>query len=229
MPARPASPHCRHPVGGETWEDVELCERFVLGSISNRESFSPSGFLLGEKVPKADEGAFHACVIRARADSPHFSHAVWNCRRPVGGQTEGDVALCERFVLVSTSNREPFSPRGFLRGEKVPKADEGAFHEDVIRAPSMPSSALGPASVNRAYLVKRPPALKIGFGVGGSKVHDDCTFKNERPNEHRAPLGMTLGSGVKSVSVYAVSGVRETAKPRFWNCLTRYSFLRLSS
>jgi len=22
-----------------------------------------------------------------------------------------------------------------------------------------------------------PPALKIGFGVGGSKVHDDCTFR----------------------------------------------------
>ena len=49
----------RHLLGSETWDDVALCERFVLGSISNREPFSPSGFLLGEKVPKADEGAFH--------------------------------------------------------------------------------------------------------------------------------------------------------------------------
>ena len=61
---------------------------------------------------------------------------------------------CEPFVLGRTSNRESFSPSGFLLGEKVPKADEGAFHEDVIRAPS---SALPPASVNRAYLVKCPP------------------------------------------------------------------------
>ena len=44
--------------------------------------------------------------------------------------------MCERFVLGNTSNRESFSPSGFLLGEKVPKADEGAFHEDVIRAPS---------------------------------------------------------------------------------------------
>jgi len=51
-------------------------------------------------------------------------------------------------------HREPFSPSAFQLGEKVPKADEGAFHKDVIRAPS---SAIGPASVNRAYLVKRPP------------------------------------------------------------------------
>jgi len=29
----------------------------VLGRPSRREPFSPSGFLLGEKVPKADEGA----------------------------------------------------------------------------------------------------------------------------------------------------------------------------
>ena len=32
-------------------DDVELCERFVLGSSSNRASFSPSAFQLGEKVP----------------------------------------------------------------------------------------------------------------------------------------------------------------------------------
>src|SRR5437763_17206452 len=57
--------NCRHPVGGETWEDVELCDRFVLGSTSNRESFSPSAFQLGEKVPQADEEACHACVIRS--------------------------------------------------------------------------------------------------------------------------------------------------------------------
>ena len=38
-----------HAVGGETCDDVELYERFVLGSTSNREPFSPSGFLLGEK------------------------------------------------------------------------------------------------------------------------------------------------------------------------------------
>ena len=37
------------PVGGETWGDVELCVPFVLGSTSNREPFSPSGFQLGEK------------------------------------------------------------------------------------------------------------------------------------------------------------------------------------
>jgi hypothetical protein len=43
--------NCRHAVGGETWDDVELCERFVLGSSSNRASFSPSAFQLGEKVP----------------------------------------------------------------------------------------------------------------------------------------------------------------------------------
>ncbi len=36
---------------------MELYERFVLGNTSNRESFSPSAFQLGEKVPKADEGA----------------------------------------------------------------------------------------------------------------------------------------------------------------------------
>gem|GEM_PF-3454661 len=72
----------------------------------------------------------------------------------VAGETWDDVELCEPFVLGSTSNREPFSPSGFLLGEKVPKADEGAFHAYVIRAPS---SALGPATVNRATLVKRPP------------------------------------------------------------------------
>ena len=64
-----------------------------------------------------------------------------------------DVELCACFVLGSTSNRESFSPSGFLLGEKVPKADEGAFHEDVIRSPS---NALGPASVNRPYLVSAP-------------------------------------------------------------------------
>jgi hypothetical protein len=42
---------------GPPQDDVELCQRFVLGSTSNRESFSPSAFQLGEKVPKADEGA----------------------------------------------------------------------------------------------------------------------------------------------------------------------------
>jgi hypothetical protein len=71
-----------------------------------------------------------------------------------GGETWDDVELCEPFVLGSPSNRESFSPSAFQLGEKVPKADEGAFHEYVIRAPS---SALGPASVNRPYLVKRPP------------------------------------------------------------------------
>ena len=85
---------------------------------------------------------------------PRLGGPLIDCQHPVGGQTGGDVALCERFVLGSTSNRESFSPSGFLLGEKVPKADEGAFHEDVIRAPS---SALPPASVNRAYLIKRPP------------------------------------------------------------------------
>jgi len=70
-----------------------------------------------------------------------------------GGETWDDVELCEPFVLGSPSNRESFSPSAFQLGEKVPKADEGAVHEDVIRTPS---SALGPASVNRAYLVKRP-------------------------------------------------------------------------
>ena len=44
---------------GEAWEEVESRKGFILGMPSNRESFSPSGFLLGEKVPKADEGAFH--------------------------------------------------------------------------------------------------------------------------------------------------------------------------
>src|SRR5437764_14065652 len=91
-------------------------------------------------------------TLRCRVN-PHFSHAEWNCRHPVGGETWDDVELCERFVLGSTSNRESFSPSAFQLGEKVPKADEGAFHEYVIRAPS---SALGPASVHRAYLVKRP-------------------------------------------------------------------------
>src|SRR5437763_4931193 len=90
----------------------------------------------------------------ASSFSPHFSHVEWNCRQPVGGETWEDVELCERFVLGSTSNRESFSPSAFQLGEKVPKADEGAFHEYVIRAPS---SALGPASVHRASLVKRPP------------------------------------------------------------------------
>jgi len=85
--------------------------------------------------------------------TPHFSHAEWNCRHPVGGKTWDNVELCERFVLGNTFNRESFSPSVFQLGEKVPKADEGAFHTYAIRAPS---SALGPASVNRAYLGKRP-------------------------------------------------------------------------
>jgi|GEM_PF-544574 len=85
---------------------------------------------------------------------PHFSHAEWNCRHPVDSETWDDLELCERFVLGSTSNRESFSPSAFQLGEKVAKPDEGAFHEDVIREPS---SVLGPASVNREYLVKRPP------------------------------------------------------------------------
>jgi len=46
-----------------TCDGVELCERFRSRQFPNRESFSPSVFQLGEKVPKADEGAFHACVI----------------------------------------------------------------------------------------------------------------------------------------------------------------------
>ena len=69
------------------------------------------------------------------------------------------MELGERFVLGSTSYRESFSSSAFQLGEKVAKPDEGAFHADVIRAPS---SALEPASVNRAYLLKRPPALKMG-------------------------------------------------------------------
>ena len=85
---------------------------------------------------------------------PHFLHAEWNCRHSVGGETWDDVELCEQFILGNTSNRESFSPSAFQLGEKVPKADEGAFHEFVICAPS---SVLGPASVNREYLVKHPP------------------------------------------------------------------------
>jgi len=30
--------------------------------------------------------------------------------------------------LTTSFNRAPFSPRGFLRGEKVPKADEGGVY-----------------------------------------------------------------------------------------------------
>ena len=70
----------------------------------------------------------------AQTPSPHFSHAEWNCRHPVGGETWDDVELCERFVLGSSSNRESFSPSAFQLGEKVPEADEGALHKDVIRA-----------------------------------------------------------------------------------------------
>ena len=35
------------------------------------------------------------------------------------------LALEHQFRFTQLPNREPFSPRGFLRGEKVPKADEG--------------------------------------------------------------------------------------------------------
>ena len=40
---------------GETWDDVELCERFVLGSTSNREPFSPHKKPWGEKGSRRRE------------------------------------------------------------------------------------------------------------------------------------------------------------------------------
>jgi hypothetical protein len=54
------------------------------------------------------------------------------------------------------------SPPRFLAGEKVPKADEGAFHAYVIwhqlndNMHATLSIRLGPASVNRAYRVDAP-------------------------------------------------------------------------
>ena len=45
------------------------------------------------------------------------------------------LAVEHQFRLTQLSNREPFSPRGFLRGEKVPKADEGGnFAQSLLRA-----------------------------------------------------------------------------------------------
>src|SRR4051812_33849630 len=37
------------------------------------------------------------------------------------------ISHCPLESFPTLFHREPFSPRGFLRGEKVPKADEGAF------------------------------------------------------------------------------------------------------
>src|SRR5437764_936045 len=53
---------------------------------------------------------------RRRRLRPDFSHAEWNCRHPVGGETCDGVELCERFVLGSSSNRESFSPSAFSAG-----------------------------------------------------------------------------------------------------------------
>ena len=83
-------------------------------------------------------------------------------------------------------HREPFSPSAFLLGEKVPKADEGAFHKGVIRAPS---SALGPASVNRPYLVKRPPhppsaPSPPAKNRGGRRALDEGSGKCGDSNPH---------------------------------------------
>jgi hypothetical protein len=38
--------------------------------------------------------------------------------------------------VLEVPGQNPFSPSAFQLGEKVPKADEGAFHKDLIRAPS---------------------------------------------------------------------------------------------
>ena len=83
-------------------DDVELCERFVLGSSSNRESFSPSAFQLGEKVPKADEGAFHAYVIRAPSSALE--------------PTSGKSRISRKAP--PSSGFATFSPRKKPRGEK---------------------------------------------------------------------------------------------------------------
>ena len=87
-------------------------------------------------------------------------HQIWLESQPRvhaahlrGGHPFQVLSLLSRRHAVS--RRDPSPPALFRLGEKVPKADEGAFHEDVIRAPS---SALGPASVNRSYLVTRPPS-----------------------------------------------------------------------
>jgi hypothetical protein len=89
------------------------------------------------------------------------------------------------------------SPPRFLAGEKVPKADEGAFHAYVIRTrelngamlPPTPSSDLGPASVNREYHVYAPlirlrhllPPQKTAGGEGlstrGVVVLQECCEK----------------------------------------------------
>ena len=86
---------------GETWDDVELCERFVLGSTSNRESFSPSAFQLGEKVAKPDEGALHE----------DESHAFECSRTSVGKSRISRKAP-------PSSAFGTFSPRKKPRGEK---------------------------------------------------------------------------------------------------------------
>jgi len=38
------------------------------------------------------------------------------------------AALSQSVEPFDSVHREPFSPRGFLRGEKVPKADEGGVY-----------------------------------------------------------------------------------------------------
>src|SRR5437763_3256674 len=94
----------------------------------------------------------------ASSFSPHFSHVEWNCRQPVGGETWEDVELCDRFVLGSTSNRESFSPSAFQLGEKVPKADEGAFYVRHSRAFERSRTSVGTSHISR----KAPPSSAFG-------------------------------------------------------------------
>ena len=69
----------------------------------------------------------------------------------------GPSSMSPVYVLDAPGQNRPSPPR-FSAGEKVAKPDEGAFHEDVIRAPS---SALGPASVSLISR-KAPPSSAFG-------------------------------------------------------------------
>jgi hypothetical protein len=83
--------------------------------------------VIAEEMPGA------VSIVRDLLRRQHFDHAfalrLFAIARDGNESHElrclAALALEHQFRLTQLPNREPFSPRGFLRGEKVPKADEG--------------------------------------------------------------------------------------------------------
>ncbi|MEA2239853.1 MAG: hypothetical protein QOC81_4577 [Thermoanaerobaculia bacterium] len=107
---------------------------------SNRAP-SPPRFSVGEKVPKADEGAFPFAANRRKiqhSKPPTSGFATFSPRKKRGGRRRSMGGRRERLnqivewrflclkLMASHARRAPSPPR-FSVGEKVPKADEGAF------------------------------------------------------------------------------------------------------